>query len=532
MYYEIEYGSCSIPGVGKFVQKPQKIEAPAVSPMAEPGFFPVHPENDEIRSLFDQMRDIAREHRSTFDYWKIFDRRSHHNNAVIFYKQGLFMKDFADDYTGGSPFSQYFPYYQMMGYEQLRTYFSWRTEVRKRNVSDISLSYAFLYIYELLGNIGASGPEDSLDKLMYFWKAFRVYNNSIDKYVLRWLKDYHIYYELSHSFKEFIENNSLADHYPGISVTEDNFELFCSVSKYDIRKSTFYSGEYVQLVKDCFYIVEDNLRQAFIDNGIHFDESIFRPTRKMVEWKPFKDALFYEWVNQGDRRVILSEKEIYICSNNKWTSGRAITSESGRQLIGYIVKQMEVDLRKVTNYKFKLSANIDTVPHEVAGKLKESGLSLEMIISGAVARFYKEVTKTVVRVDHEVLSRIREEALATQDMLSVPDEEDMAVTAATTGNPGTHERSIKQPDQGVESNNAWAGLKEALTCTEIKALSMILNEEAEVKKYADECGIMLEVLIDGINEKAMDLIGDSILDEEFIIYDDYIEQLRGLMVWV
>ena len=35
--------------------------------------------------------------------------------------------------------------------------------------------------------------------------------------------------------------------------------------------------------------------------------------------------------------------------------------------------------------------------------------------------------------------------------------------------------------------------------------------------------------MDGINEKSMDCIGDSLLDDEFTIYDDYIEQVKGMV---
>ena len=291
-FYEIEYDSSPIPGVGKFVLKPQRIEAPKW---------------DEKRELFGQMREIARTHGTNFDYTRFFDRRVQNDNARIFYKQGIFMKDFTDDYSEYVEFSQYFPYYQMMGYEQLRTYFTWRTEVRKGNVADISLSYAFLYIYELLGNIGVSDPQDGLNQLMSFWRAFGAYTKAIDKYVLRWLKDYHIYYELNHSFKEFIDTNNLNESYPKIADTDDNFDLFCAISKYDIRKSTFFTDEKAKLVKDCFCFVINKLRQTFKDNGIHFDDSVFQAKKKLTEWKPFKDALFYPWIKQADRRIVLSE---------------------------------------------------------------------------------------------------------------------------------------------------------------------------------------------------------------------------------
>lgn len=522
LFYEIEYDSGPIPGVGKFVLKPQKIEKP---------------EKDEKRELFGQMRDIVRTHRSTYDNFRFFDRRVQHDNAIIFYKQGMFMKDFSDNYSGNTKFSQYFPYYHMMGYEQLRTYFTWRTEVRKGNIADTSLSYAFLYIYELLGNIGVSDPQDGLNQLMSFWKAFSAYNKSIDKYVLRWLKDYHIYYELPHSFKEFIDTNNLTQYYPKMTDTDDNFDLFCAISKYDIRKSTFFTEDKVKLITDCFYFVTNKLRQTFADSGIHFDESIFQPTKKMSEWKPFKDALFYQWLRQADRRIVLSENEIYICSNNKWAFNTVITSENGRQLIGYIMKQMEVVLRKVTKYKFKLSANINTVTHEAVGKLNKAGLSLEIIVSDAIVEFYKEATKTVVIVDHGALSRIRQEALVTQEKLIVPEQEkqfdsvifvqkslDLSYTAMQD------KPSMSLPEiEPTPMYDVWKSLKNKLTEIEIEALSMVLHGEIELKKYADECGIMLEVLAEGINEKAIDFIGDNLLDDEFVLYDDYKEQVKELI---
>ena len=49
----------------------------------------------------------------------------------MFYRQAKLMADFEDDYREEEPFSMYFPDYQSMGYEQLRTYFTWRTNVRK-----------------------------------------------------------------------------------------------------------------------------------------------------------------------------------------------------------------------------------------------------------------------------------------------------------------------------------------------------------------------------------------------------------------
>ncbi len=570
-FYEIEYDSCPIPGVGKFVLKSQKIE---------------EPEKDERRELFHRMKDIARAYRFTDDNnSRFFDRRIQQDNAIIFYKQGMFMKDFTDNYTESIPFSQYFPYYQMMGYEQLRTYFTWRTQVREGNIADISLSYAFLYIYELLSNIGVSDPQDGLNQLMSFWRSFRTYNKSIDKYALRWLKDYHIYYELPQSFKDFVEQNDLTGHYPKMTDLDDIFHLFCTISKYDISKSTFFTGENEKLVTDCFCFVIKKLRQISKDIGVLFDSSIFQPTKKMSEWKPFKDALFYQWVKQSDRRIVLSENEIYICSNNKWTFNTVITSESGRQLVGYIMKQMEAALRKVTGYKYNLSANSSTITHEIVDQFKKANVSLEKAINNAVTEFYRETTKTVVIVDQNALSRIREEALLTQEKLIVPEQDNSLLPkldklilpeqnnsllpkldklilpeqdnsllskldkshlrnsekALNTEIPDQIELNLSYPDiwdmpsipetafQAAPECDIWQSLKDALTDVELGALTIVMHGNTELKKYADDCGVMLEVLIDGINEKAMDFIGDNLLDEEFVLFDDYKKQVKELI---
>jgi len=503
MFYEMEYDSPAS-GNGKSTQEPQKIE---------------QPQEDGLRNLFTQMRDIARIQRATYDYTRFFDRRVRQDNSLIFYEQGMFMKDFTDSYEDKAAFSQYFPYYQMMGYGQLRTYFTWRTQVRKGDVTDTSLSYAFLYIYELLGNIGVGSPQDGLQKLVFFWKHFGAYNISIDKYVLQWLKDYHVYYALPQSWGEFVEQNGLGKHFPKATQPDSEFDLFCSVSKYDIKKSVFYSDETSELIRNCFAFVMARIRQDFETAGMHFDTAFFRPTRRLAPWKPFRDALFHSWLKQPDRRVVLSESEIYICKNNQWTFSTLITTEKGRQFIGFVLKRMESVLRAVTKYKFKITANMSMVHEETTRRLEKSGLFIEKIVPAAALEFYREATKTVVTVDHASLDRIRQEALVTQEALIVEENAQMP------------EQSIfadaAEPEP-VSTGSVWDDLKDALSQIELQALSVI-SQQGDIKAFADECGIMLEVLVDGINEKAMDYIGDNLMDEEFVLYDDYIENVGAII---
>lgn len=510
VFYEIDYDSGPVPGVGKFVAKPQSVKKP---------------ENDDIRGLFGQMREISRARRSTYDFSRFFDRRVQSDNAETFFRQGRFMKDFTDSYEENAQFSQYFPCYQMMGYEQLRTYFTWRTEVRKGNVSEISLSYAFLYVYELLSNIGADSPQDGLDKLLFFKKSFGGYNNSLDRYIIRWLKDYHIYYELPHTFKEFAEENGLSEHYGEISETYGGFDMFCAVSKYDIRKSKFFTDETSLMIKDCFSYVIERIRRDFKVAGISFDDALFRTAKKAVQWKPFKDALFYNWLKGPDRRVILSENEMYSRINNEWSFSPAITSEKGRRFIGYVMKRMESELRSVKNYKYKLTADISMISEETLRVLTKAGIYTDRIVPEAVAAFHREATKTVVTVDSFALDRIRREALITQEALIVEEKDAPAFETSSAENQKVFEDA---PETGFSQvPDVWESLKNILSETELLALCAMSRGE-DLRAFAAQSGVMPEVIADGINEKAYDCIGDGLMDEDFVLFSEYAEQIKEL----
>ncbi len=496
---------------------------------------------DEKRKIFNEMRQIARDSYSTNVYQsKFYNKNTQEYNSKVFYKQAMFMKDFEDDYEGRASFSAYFPYYQMMGYEQLRTYFTWRTNIRKGKIYDIHLAYAFVYIYELLNNVGADNPQDGLDKLMSFWIDFRECNPTIDKYILKWIKDYHIYYELPKSFKEFVFENEIYMHYPKMFLYEsdinDNFELFCSISKYNIKQSAFYNNETSELIINCFYYVMNKLKHLFEAENIDIYDIIFQPNKKLSAWTPFKGALFYPWIRGKDRKVVLSDNEIYLFSLNKWSYSTTLTTDKGKQLVSYIMKLMESELRKVMCYKHKLSINMDVKNNILIQKLNKTQLSIEEIISKAVLEYYKEINKTVVSVSENVLSQIRQEAFDTQEKLIVPEDDNIVYQVNEQFelpiNIVSENIQSEKPLQQAETQilDGWTSLKNILSETEVKTLLLAL-QKGNIKQFADENGIMLEVLADSINEKAVDCIGDNILemDDEMIIYDEYIENVMKVV---
>lgn len=444
------------------------------------------------------------------------------------------MQDFSDNFEEAEEFSSYFPNYQMMNYKQLRTYFTWRTRVRQGIVEKTSLSYAYLYVYELITNIGVENPLEGLEQLMWFWQEYREFDISLDNHVPAWIKDYHIFYDLPHTFAEFVEGVGMEAYYPELTEQENRFEQYCGVSSYDIRKSVFVTQENLPLFQESVGQVLERLSVLMADNGASLEESIFQPMKSMAIWQPFKDSLFFPWNSQPDKTVMISPKEIYVCSGGSWGVSKVITSERGKKLLGYIFKQTEAVLRRLTGYKHKLKADASILTHEVVQMLENKGSSIEKLVTAAAVAAYREATKTVVTVDVGNLQKIREEALVTQEKLTVPEEEEWSMPAAQwqphvpqktdDGSMLITEIPLEEPVSGP-----WAELKAALSQTEQEALGVLLQDASGFKAFADAKGIMQEVLADGINEKAMDAIGDGLMDEEFVLYEDYIEEVRKLV---
>ena len=370
--------------------------------------------SDPVRELFFHMRSLAS--------GSPFAR----NDARLFYKQAQFMEGFEDDYPGCASFSMYYPCYQHMSYEQLRTYFTWRAKARRGEAPQIPLSYLFLYIYELLSGVGADNPADGLRKLMGLWKAYRESEPALDSYLAPWLKDYHVYYATLPPFADFVEEHGLRKFYSELFLldagADSSLAFWSGIANYDAMKSKFYQAGNETLFTDCFYAVLRGVRALCASHNARIEDLLYYREYNEIPWYPFQRALFYPWHQQPDRRVEMPGRETYYCKNGRWTVNASIPYAGRREFAGYLIKKTEVYLRKATKYRFKISADPGTIRQSLQ-ILKELGVSLAELdgaIEKAVDAFRRDAARVVVSVDHDHLARIRREALITQDKLTVP----------------------------------------------------------------------------------------------------------------
>ena len=525
--------------------------------------------SDPVRQLFYRMRQI-----STGNPWN-------RNDSLIFYKQAVMMADFEDDYEEEYPCSMHYPCYQRMSYEQLRTYFTWRSHTRSGDIRRTSLAYYFLYLYEIVNGIAIDQPEDGAQILYNIWKFVQSFDSTLDRYIPQWIRDYCVYYQTPDTFTTMVKRYQLHAFYPEIFLDEWKntryLDLWCRISNYDIRTSKFYTEEYQELIRECVVYVIQRLNEQFQELGLSIEEFLFVPYQRIgayseqLKWIPFAGALFVEKerdaydsdnrdvidAGEDELEIQLSKYQIYRRINQSWYYQSVILLDNGRKIAGYILKIVEVYLREYKKFKYKIKApefDLEQIIHDPGIKiiLRTRQYDLKQSIEGFVKEFIQEKNRTVVTVNVRNLSRIREEAQETLETLVIPDIissnfgwEENALIAENFSNKEDssdeenyeYEEEVEEEQRGTTVQSAesdeqmedeWTLLKLSFTTAELQALRILLSQE-NLQQYALDCGIMMEVLVDSINEKASDIIGDLILDEEMLIYEDYVEQVQGML---
>lgn len=520
--------------------------APAQEPPAPQMICPPDPQEREIRRRFLKMRRLSR---------SIWFSKSQYSRmqAELFYRQAKLMADFEDDYREEEPFSMYFPDYQSMGYEQLRTYFTWRTNVRKGVIRKTSFSYVFVYLYELLNNVGVADCRDGLSKLLALWEAYRAFEPKLDRYLAEWVKDYFIVNAFSCSFAALVREHPLLQEFYQPEEATGYFERYAPFSAYPFQKSIFWSAETEPVLRSCFQQVMEAVESLMQASGLTFADLVFAG-RKGNLWKPYRKALYhpdFEGIEPG-KTVRISDTELYCFHGECWTASKnRVCRENGRQMIGYMLKRIEQFYRKATGFRYQIKADRSKVDLSGLTHLPGGGEGLFTCIDTAIQAHYQASKRKTVTVDPQKLAQIREQAQLTQEKLLVnleaeqkaqavgddsrPDENALLKEgeadpspAAAPGPQGLH-TSLPMQAEG----SAWDHFASSLDAAERAALCMALRgaSVAELSVYAKSRQIMLEVLVDGINEKAVDTVEDTIIDytDALEVFEEYKDELERVM---
>lgn len=510
------------------------------------------------------------------------------SSAALFVQQAKLMADYEDDYEFYGGFSQYYPTYAAMTDHQLRGYFSWRSGVRAGHMEPAPLSFAFVYVYELLAGIGVEPGRAGFEALRAFGDAYRATDEAngakLSGYLRRWLRDYAIYHEMPdllatrphdelgtsvivllraehallrrHGLEPRIANEAARGDMP----TEQ--QLFCALgatSTYHICEARLAKDEEALVTHVACDVFEALVAHCAKRRKSDYVEGVFGYATELP-YTMFSAAIFSEETPHRDCEVRVSNLERYTCAGGRWRRLRACEASARSPELAVALHAVDRELREQLDYPFPLKER--PVPKY-----------LRKIVRDAVAARLAEraeAERRRVTIDFDKLGGIRAAAAMTQEAL-LTDEEREAPSAgvAAEGEPtrptteGAHapattpaaSQPLEQPtpppaatpplEQPATAPQDVAHAPAAtpadgtgatdvpfgLTALELRLLSGLLAGVPLTELLAPT-DPFVSVVVDSINEKLFDTIGDAVIEFDGDVpqvIEDYLDDVRKVV---
>lgn len=502
------------------------------------------------------------------------------SEAELFYRQGTFMADFEDDCPYPGTFNSYFPTYNAMSDRQLRGYFTWRAAVRQGDVQESCLSFAYVYLYELICGIGVTDPMDGFQKLESFWQAYRVFSPKIDRYARTWLQDYVVYHGLSPQLLEPYKTlsfdralvaltraeelacarlanpqrgrrkkGSSALPLPGDPVAEQRlFDALDALSTYHLAGSRLYKSKPEALRHVCCAVFVRMSEYYRKQRKYSLTESLFGGQFELA-YTMFGSAVFFEPERHPDADYELDEIHRYRCRNGAWSCERYQGNRSRNTKLGQAMRAADRILREGLGFDRPLKEQ-GKLPKYLQGLIEEEVTAwLAWSTAHAPVR---------VEIDLSQLTNIRRAAASTRESLLIDEEREgtgalldaadgntcdgerddathvdraapeplpMAVAAASPVEPISP--SVAAPAAGYTHQTAGLG------SSEVGYLRALLEKDrAGAAAIAKESRSSEDMLVDAINEALFDLVGDTVIEygpDGPELIEDYREDVEGFL---
>lgn len=505
------------------------------------------------------MKALARPVHDGFEY-----RRP--SETELFIMQARFMEEWEDDFPFSGSFERYYPTYSMMNDSQLRGYFSWRTLVRNGQVKKTCLSFAFVYIYELINCVGASTPKECFDLLYGFWVKYRELDPEIDRYVKSWLRDFVIYHNLSPALIESFEDTSFeqalivvrcAEGVAGTAAQntfskEELFKALCRLSSYRIDKSRFaqeYPEDIHKVACDCYFALcihcAKRRKRGLIDSWFG---SCSASSHVM-----FPAAVFCESGLHSDCLYRVNDAHAYSCKNGRWSGLRNYRTAARNVELGAMLATVDRRMRLSVGYGHPLKEY--DLPKYIQ-KIVDASVSL-----WSASR--QEAERRRVSIDRTQLASIRSRSAVTREQLLIEEErfedsqsavdeefifdrsnhcleqnepfEDGAIGDPVVTDSYKAEVASSADSVSVSADNAVKTkpineLPYGLSQIEYSYLGAMIADNANVARSSE--AESQDLVIDSINEKLFELLGDiaiEYVDGEPKLIEDYRDNLKGAL---
>jgi hypothetical protein len=455
------------------------------------------------------------------------------SSARLFVEQARLVAGYEDDFPYHGTFSSYFPTYDAMSDPQLRGYFTWRTHVRHGRVEKTSAAFAYVRLYELINGVGVEPGEPAFAALESFWKSYREVEPSLDRYARPWLVDYVVYHGLdarlaapymdaAHDRAVFVlaraarralaeppaKGRRHAERAYGTDPAADD-ELFAALdalSTYRPQESRLFKDAPEDLTRVSCAVFDRLTRYYRSSRTQGLVESLFG-TRHPMPHLMFASALFYPGARHEDCVYELDETRRYECRGGIWTCDGLHDGGGRSSKLGQVLRATDRQLRAALDYPHALKERGD--PKYLVRLIdREVGDYLEWKRAHAPRH---------VQIDLSQLSKIRATAAVTCESLLVDEEREAQDLEEAAAAP------VEEPMGELAALSADKALL-GLAPEELAFLRALLDGQAPAAAGS------ADLMVDAINEKLFDLLGDTALefgpDGAPRVIEDYCDDVR------
>lgn len=467
----------------------------------------------------------------------------------LFLEQARLMEDYEDNCPYHGAYHHYCPSYSTMDDRQLRGYFTWRAHVRAGQFEPVTSSFAFVYLYELLNGVGTEPGEKGFLDIRGFWQDMRPYLPELDRYVKVWLVDYAAWHGLDPALVadlvgaahdnailclENAEKRMVAAAETGAggsgegsgssgsrkkapfpfgqdtALEQGIFDAAAELIRHPVKRSAGYAAcpeDYVHVTAAVFYRLVNRGRGK---RNQSYVEDLFGLRYPMVHHM-FAGSMFCFPKEQPDREYQVCDAIRYTCKNGRWSKNSYHDGGEKSFKLEHVVLAIDQRLCEALGQ---------------AGPAGQTGAAkyVVSIIDAEVKAYlaWKEAHAPVrVEIDLSKLAGIRVAAAATREALLVDEErEDGDVAEATP-----EEREESAPEESAPEEPAADPF--GLAPEERSLLDDLLAGKAP------DDAVNVDLLVDSINEKLFDLLGDTALEFDEAgapaLVEDYAEDVRAAL---
>nr|WP_145157112.1 TerB N-terminal domain-containing protein [Paenibacillus terrae] len=495
-----------------------------------------------------------------------------------FAEEALGRADEAGEPAPFVPFMSYWATYQQMTEAQRKWYFYWRSEVRQGRYHRTDLSYIFIYVYELIHQVGWTDPREGYRLLDEIWTAYRDKFPRLDHYLKEWTADFVLIHKLDIPLIHITQSaGSLLSHelmdLELVRLFQEKplqipMELLLILSDYDVQDSRFYveAGQ-----EDLDYhiprivsLAAGYLREKENDQW----KELFAPdippktTERYLFHRAVYDARLYGRLlpvttipirNHAPLRSWVTQIIRY--TENKLREHRGFKGRlRGVEIAPSIERLVELYLKRELTGRQEERPAIVIDSDKLASLQKDTEYVRSMLTVEEPGTTEEKDEETVAPANKPsaVHSDTSGEGSISDPVVDLHSEEsrEPAPVTETDYSPelladDDHAASTdSRPSESVEVTNAdsaawdtsgldeeWARFAEMLAPYQLEALRVLTGStpNEDLNQVADRHGTMPGLIIDEINDLAMETIGDLVIDGDRIAqeYMDCFENLKG-----